>query len=481
MEMTPKELELKYKELHRQIETLATPPDDVEDPETWVMDDESLKRWDELVAERDAVGQQRETLVRQMEAMKVSEALETDATVHRTEAPFSFSMKPDPYDVTSIPLDADTSNLRARIETGLERDKVTPAEYKEGAMRTMRNVYGDKNAVAKRYLFTGSNTYRAAFSKLISGRQLELTDLERQAVARAQSLTDAAGGFAVPFTLDPTIIGIDGLSFNPFRRISRVVQTTTDSWNGVTGTAVSFSWDAEAAEVSDDAITLAQPSIPVYKLAGFVPFSVEIGGDWQDIDGDLRTALMEGRDNAEATAHAKGTGSGQPTGIETALDGTASELAPATAETFALADLYTVRNALPPRHRQAGPVWVMNIGTSGDIHQFDTVGGGNLFWGDLTEGGRNRLLGYEWVESSTVDDSTDINPAATEDNFILYLGNWSRYVIVDRVGMSVELVPHLFGNNNRPTGQRGLYAYLRTGADSVDDNAFRVLSIPTTL
>ena len=71
-------------------------------------------------------------------------------------------------------------------------------------------------------------------------------------------------------------------------------------------------------------------------------------------------------------------------------------------------------------------------------------------------------------------------PCGDGDNFILFVGNWSRYVIVDRVGMSVELIPHLFGDNNRPTGQRGLYAWMRTGAESVDDNAFRVLSIPTT-
>jgi predicted phage gp36 major capsid-like protein len=46
--------------------------------------------------------------------------------------------------------------------------------------------------------------------------------------------------------------------------------------------------------------------------------------------------------------------------------------------------------------------------------------------------------------------------------------------------MSVEFVPHLFHTaDNRPSGQRGLYAWYRHGADSVDDNAFRVLSIPT--
>ena len=39
-----------------------------------------------------------------------------------------------------------------------------------------------------------------------------------------------------------------------------------------------------------------------------------------------------------------------------------------------------------------------------------------------------------------------------------------------------ELVPHLFDvTNNRPTGQRGWFAWARVGADSIVDNAFRLL------
>jgi predicted phage gp36 major capsid-like protein len=41
----------------------------------------------------------------------------------------------------------------------------------------------------------------------------------------------------------------------------------------------------------------------------------------------------------------------------------------------------------------------------------------------------------------------------------------------------VELVQHLVGTNHRPTGQRGWFAYARIGANSVNDNAFRVLQV----
>jgi HK97 family phage major capsid protein len=54
------------------------------------------------------------------------------------------------------------------------------------------------------------------------------------------------------------------------------------------------------------------------------------------------------------------------------------------------------------------------------------------------------------------------------------------YTIVDRVGLSVELIPHLFGSSNRfPTGQRGIYAYWRVGAGVVNPNAARVLVVKT--
>jgi hypothetical protein len=46
------------------------------------------------------------------------------------------------------------------------------------------------------------------------------------------------------------------------------------------------------------------------------------------------------------------------------------------------------------------------------------------------------------------------------------------------LGMTVELVPHLFVTaNNRPSGQRGLYCYWRVGADCVNTGAFGMLNV----
>lgn len=63
---------------------------------------------------------------------------------------------------------------------------------------------------------------------------------------------------------------------------------------------------------------------------------------------------------------------------------------------------------------------------------------------------------------------------ATGVKFLL-LGDFSRFVIVDRIGLDVEVIQHLVGTNHRPTGQRGLYAYFRNGSKVVDANGFRLL------
>ena len=61
--------------------------------------------------------------------------------------------------------------------------------------------------------------------------------------------------------------------------MARTVQTTGDVWNGVSSDGVTAHWYAEAAQVSDDSPTLAQPSVPVYRGSAWVPFSIEVEGD----------------------------------------------------------------------------------------------------------------------------------------------------------------------------------------------------------
>jgi HK97 family phage major capsid protein len=58
---------------------------------------------------------------------------------------------------------------------------------------------------------------------------------------------------------------------------------------------------------------------------------------------------------------------------------------------------------------------------------------------------------------------------------LIVLGDFSQYVIYDRIGTSVEYVQNVVDGSGIPTGQRGLLAHKRNGADVTDLDAFRFL------
>lgn len=330
--------------------------------------------------------------------------------------------------------------------------------------------------VAAHIIATSSPEYMRAWSKAFkTGMRFGQPDVAAvQVLQRAMSLTDANGGYAVPLPIDPTLILNDDGAVNPFRQISTVKTVVTDALRTVNSTAVSASWDAEAAEVSDDATTFANTDIAVHMARAFVPHSIEIGMDYPGFTQDVAMLLARAKTNLEATAFATGTGSGQPFGIVTALAGTAYEITENTDDTFALSDVYDVDEELPSDFSQNAS-WVANKKIYQAIRE---AGGANLddFWANLRDGQPPQLLGHPTYEASAMDGV--ITTSGAVNNFVMVLGDFRNYWIVDRIGFSVELIPHLFHTgNNRPSGQRGVFAFWRAGADSVNDRAFRLLNI----
>jgi predicted phage gp36 major capsid-like protein len=58
----------------------------------------------------------------------------------------------------------------------------------------------------------------------------------------------------------------------------------------------------------------------------------------------------------------------------------------------------------------------------------------------------------------------------------MIVGDFNYFVIVDRIGLTVELVPHIFGVTARyPIGQRGLYFYYRNSSRVLTAAAFVAL------
>lgn len=361
--------------------------------------------------------------------------------------------------------------LRARAYSAIERMPGTSDKVRQAATQIIEEFDDTNSSIARMCLATSSPEYMRGFVKAAKGSPHLMTTEEKQAVERAMSLTNTAGGYLVPFQLDPTVIITANGSRNQIRQAARNVVATSNVWNGVSAGAVVWSWDAEEAEVSDDSPTFAQPSIPVYKAAGFVPISIEALEDESNVAQEVGRLLSFGRDVLESAAFTTGSGSGQPTGIVTALTGGSSEVAAGTADTFAIGDIYAMDSALPARYR-ANASWLANRAIYNRVRQFDTQGGAGL-WEYLGNGQPGQLLGRPALEAEEM--SGDIT--ALSSNYSLIYGDFENYVIADRIGMTVEFIPHLVGTNRRPTGQRGWYAYYRVGADSVNDAAFRMLNV----
>ena len=288
---------------------------------------------------------------------------------------------------------------------------------------------------------------------------------------RAASLLETAGGYLLPTHLDPALTLTNDGSINPLRQISRVVTITSDVWNGVTSAGVTASWDAEAVEVSDDTPSLGSPSVPVYKGAAFVPFSYEIGQDAVNFAAEMSKLLADSADQLQATAYATGSGGGQPNGVITALVASSPTVIVPSAgsNAFASADVYALQEALPPRW-QPNARWIANNAIINDAAQFETGNGARLF--PELGAASPTLLRRPVHEVSSMDGTY-----GSGENYVLVYGDFSQFLIVDRIATSIELVPHLFGANRRPTGQRGFFMTFRTGSDVLVDGAFRILDI----
>jgi len=237
---------------------------------------------------------------------------------------------------------------------------------------------------------------------------------------------------------------------------------------------VSLAYSAEAVESTDNSPTLAQPSITTQRVIGFIPFSIELSQDWGQIVPELTAALSDGKDVLDATAFLTGTGTNQPGGVlnigGTGGLTTTQRVLTTTTAVYALGDPYLLKAALPARFIN-NATYVAAPGVWDTTYRF--VGGNSTEPFQMpTRGGE--MLGRPKVELSTM--STGVT---TSGQKIMMLGDFKAgYLIADRLGMQVELIPHLVGATNRfPTGQRGLVAIWRTGGGVVAANALRYLEV----
>lgn len=379
--------------------------------------------------------------------------------------------KSDPTDVIQDPT-ATRTQLADALTYAVEN---VTGESGVEQVRILAKRHASDRGWIRQLVVRSSDAYVSAFQKLLVGGGAYLSDEERAAVAVG---TAANGGVLVPTFLDPTVMMTNSGTSNAIRRIARVVTLTSGNvWNGVTSAGVTASWDAELAEVSDDSPTFSAVSVPVYKAQAFVQASTEAFEDIAGLQADVLVMFADARDRLEGSAHATGSGSSQPTGIFTALDANTNvEIVSTTAATVGLVDLDTVYYNVPVRFR-ANSTWVMNPRYALAIKDLGTAVSAS-FSGDLRAGTAGTLLGRPVVES---DDAPSTQTTTARDNEIV-LGDFSNYLIVDKPGSTViQPIPYLLNTaNNLPDGRSGWLMHFRSGADSLNDTAFRLLQDRTS-
>ena len=339
-----------------------------------------------------------------------------------------------------------------------------------------KNFNGD--VFARMLLLTESPQYRSAFQKAISG-QVYFTPDEGRALDAVRELrtalnitTDASGGFAVPVLIDPTVIWTGQGHPNDFFQISRVENITTDEWKGVSSAGATAYWTTEGVAATDGAPTIAQPTVTTKKLTVYIPYSVEVGGDWPGFASEMATAIDMVWNEELVSKFTNGTGNtAQPTGFITALEATAgSQVASADSGSATAADVYKMWAALPIKYRRTSR-WMSSTAIENAVRQAGTTDPN--FTANLLVEGIPSLFGRPYHENDYMDGVV----ATTSDSTPLALGDFKHFLIANRVGLTVENIQHVIDTTTgTPTGQRALYAWGRIGSNVVNTNAFRILS-----
>lgn len=439
------------------------------------LNEEQQSRWDALETE------ERETT----EALRVAEetAARDERIAERRARWGSVQVTPtrtDPFDLADM-RHASTGDLVTRAHAAFETP--TRGANTDHVQELLRKIdvlaesddegESSQGAELARYaLVHGSAVYRSAFKAWFNagkrGLSPVLTAEEASAVRASMSLTSANGGYALPTLLDPTLIKTGTATSNPVRAISTVKQGTQDKWNGVTAGAVTTYWKAEGSAFTDGSPTTGGVQVDAAMLTAYVTGSYEIFQD-SNLLADLPGLIGEAIDFAEGTAFISGSGSDAPLGIVTAISATAGSTVTATTRgsftSASYVDTKALWSALPVRFENSAR-WLMNKVTWRTISE-QMIGTTGIPIIQMTD--KDTLLDLPVVRAS------DMASATTSGNVLAVLGDFSRFIIYDRLGVNIEFIQNVVDGSGLPTGQRGLVAYKRVGSKPSDVNAFRFL------
>jgi HK97 family phage major capsid protein len=468
-----------------------------------VLPTEAQERWDSMVGEQDTL--ERDIAAWDTRQARIAAYAENPGKVEQVgqPAPFNVIVRKSEADVFDLggPESMGSPERRSMAFRDNAMRAVEMRSYPHPAVKQdearghiahlLDTIDTPDKKLARRILVTGSKVYENGFKNVLLGRPLSHEESLRTAMAVQ---VDATGGYAVPFWFDPTLVKIGAwTAVNPYRAACRTINIVgTDTYHGVTvAAATATRVGPEITAVTEGAPATGQISAIVGKVHALVSASVEFLEDRPDFVSEVALLFAEAKDTEEESSFSLGIGDALGQGFNPvgmfAAHGTVGAFTPVhttTDKTTAIADVWKTEVQLPLRYRpnaawfisRAGIRFFQNLETVGGV-LFNSTGGypavGVASVGNTGNTGL-KMIGYPvWeVPSAPWLPTTDDTPQAV-------LCDPSRYYIVERIGMQVEIIPHMFADaaGSLPTGQRGIYAWWRNTAKPANVDAGRVMTV----
>jgi HK97 family phage major capsid protein len=361
-----------------------------------------------------------------------------------------------------------------------ERAEQEERSQREARRPTAQGEVGASNA-------GDSVSYRDAFSAYLrsGGVKSELSGEQRAALEvgyanigkeeRAQTTTNAAGGFTIPEELLPELTK-SMLAWGPMYDPGITREIVTAGGGVITiptvnDTAVTAGAHTQATTLTDDGgkdVTFAEKQLEAYAFdTEWLRVSKELADDsvfnMESVIAELLGERLGRIANAQLTT---GTGTSAPNGIVTA---SAAATAAAATNAITADELIGFQHDVDPAYRRSPNVrWMFNDSTLEAIRKLKD-GQGNYLWqmGDVRTGAPGVLLGHEYAINQDM-----AGLASGVSSKVVLFGDFSKY-IVRKVG--APMIGAIQDKDFWPGF--GIAGYIRFDGELVDTAAVKHLPL----
>lgn len=355
----------------------------------------------------------------------------------------------------------DSLEAREKRQKELEEKQVKEIEAK---IAEDRREFDEKDEVEleKRYAKAFDQFSRFGMNGIDSNDKKLLSAKRFNGEKRAQSSTDAAGGYFIPDTLASTITN-SMLHYGGVEANATIVTTSdggtinypTNNDTGNAGARIS-----ENTQGAEQDLTIGSVPIEAYTYySKWVRVSNELLQDSAfDLQSFLASKFAERIGRITNTEFTTGTGTSQPKGIVTGstLGDTAAGAAAITSDE--IIDFY---HSLDVAYR-ANAKFMLNDSTVQYIRKLKDGNNQYLWKPGLADGEEATLLGKPYITNN------DMSELATGNKTILF-GDMSKFLVRRVTGMSMKRLVERWADFN----QTGFALYLRRDADLLDTAAVK--------